>query len=149
MSLTPAVQYPPICTADTTCNAPPIMTRGRCVPEYSGEGRRRQLYTQPMEYPFYLEAIPRRLQLLYMFASFNVRARNEISCRLSLSLCLPCHKTNHPLPSDATNSALYLRTLLRVLDWAAVNAYDVRALLTKMLTIATSVGALYNVFFDR
>lgn len=51
--------------------------------------------------------------------------------------------------SVATSSALYLRTLLRVLDWAAANAYDVRALITKMLTTATSVGALYNVFFDR
>lgn len=51
--------------------------------------------------------------------------------------------------SDATSSVLYLRTLLRALDWAAVNQYDVRALLEKMLTTAKNVGALYSVFFDR
>ena len=51
--------------------------------------------------------------------------------------------------SDATSSALYLRTLLRALDWAAMNKYDVRALLEKMLTTAKNVGALSNVFFDR
>lgn len=50
--------------------------------------------------------------------------------------------------SDATSSALYLRTLLRALDWAASNAYDVRALLKTMLKAGT-VGQLYNVFFDR
>lgn len=49
--------------------------------------------------------------------------------------------------SDATSSALYLRTLLRALDWAASNAYDVRALLRNMLRSST-VGQLYNVFFD-
>ncbi|CAM9646594.1 unnamed protein product, partial [Sphacelaria rigidula] len=49
--------------------------------------------------------------------------------------------------SDATSSALYLRTLLRALDWAAVNGYDVRALLDESLE-ATSIGALYNVFLD-
>lgn len=53
----------------------------------------------------------------------------------------------HP-PSDATSSALYLRTLLRALDWAASNSYDVRELLRNMLKTKT-VGQLYNVFFDR
>ncbi|CAM9111400.1 unnamed protein product, partial [Laminaria digitata] len=52
------------------------------------------------------------------------------------------------LLSEATSSVLYLRTLLRALDWAATNQYDVRALLEKMLTTAKNVGALYNVFFD-
>lgn len=51
--------------------------------------------------------------------------------------------------SDATSSVLYLRTLLRALDWAAANQYDVRALLEKILTTAKNVGALYSVFFDR
>ncbi|CBJ30460.1 conserved unknown protein [Ectocarpus siliculosus] len=51
------------------------------------------------------------------------------------------------LSNDATSSALYLRTLLRALDWAAKNAYDVRALLKNMLN-TTTVGQLYNVFFD-
>ncbi|CAM9179945.1 unnamed protein product [Ectocarpus fasciculatus] len=51
------------------------------------------------------------------------------------------------LSNDSTSSALYLRTLLRALDWAATNAYDVRALLKRMLS-TTTVGQLYNVFFD-
>ncbi|CAM9511324.1 unnamed protein product, partial [Ectocarpus sp. 13 AM-2016] len=51
------------------------------------------------------------------------------------------------LSNDATSSSLYLRTLLRALDWAAKNAYDVRALLKNMLN-TTTVGQLYNVFFD-
>lgn len=50
--------------------------------------------------------------------------------------------------SEATSSALHLRTLLRALDWAAENSYDVRALLGSLLK-ATSVGELYNVFLDR
>lgn len=54
----------------------------------------------------------------------------------------------HETRSDATSSALYLRTLLRALDWAASNKYDVRALLKNMLEAAT-VGQLYDVFFDR
>ncbi|CAM9446827.1 unnamed protein product, partial [Ectocarpus sp. 12 AP-2014] len=51
------------------------------------------------------------------------------------------------LSNDATSSALYLRTLLWALDWAAKNAYDVRALLKNMLN-TTTVGQLYNVFLD-
>lgn len=61
---------------------------------------------------------------------------------------LPCIYISTCL-SEATSSVLYLRTLLRALDWAATNQYDVRALLEKMLTTAKNVGALYNVFFDR
>lgn len=50
--------------------------------------------------------------------------------------------------SDATSSALYLRTLLRAVEWAATNAYDVRALLKIMLS-TTTIGELYSVFFKR
>ena len=66
-------------------------------------------------------------------------AQQSLGHRVCVSMCL----------SDATSSVLYLRTLLRALDWAAVNHYDVRALLEKMLTTAKNVGALYSVFFDR
>ncbi|CAM9102993.1 unnamed protein product, partial [Hapterophycus canaliculatus] len=52
------------------------------------------------------------------------------------------------LSSDATSSALYLRTLLRALEWAAANAYDVRTLLKRMLN-TTTIGELYSVFFDN
>lgn len=63
-------------------------------------------------------------------------SRNRLTCALG------------PLFSNATNSALYLRTLLRALEWAARNSYDVRALLDTILATASSVRALYNVIFD-